>query len=127
MRFRLKTDGTTDELKANDTGIIDLDVWIHAVASWDGSAMKLYKNGVEVGSLAKSGVLDTDPSVEMAIGSQPATADARPWDGSIDDVAIWNRALTQNEILELMTDCVPAAVEPSGKLAITWGAIKHYP
>jgi hypothetical protein len=127
LRFRLKTDGATGELKAHPDGVIDLDVWIHAVASWDGSTMRVYKNGVEVGSLAKGGVLDVDPTVEMAIGSQPATTDARPFDGTIDDVAIWNRALTQDEINELMATGIPvvSAVEPGEKLATTWGDIKH--
>ncbi|MFC1713095.1 LamG domain-containing protein [Candidatus Poribacteria bacterium] len=127
LRFRLKTDGVTGELKAGTDGIIDLDAWIHAVASWDGSTMRLYKNGAEVGSLAKGGVLDVDPTVEMAIGSQPATTDARPFDGSIDDVAIWNRALTPDEINELMTLGIDSAsaVEPDSKLTTTWGSIKY--
>jgi len=57
LRFRLKTDdGTTGELKADtSTGNIELDVWTHVAAVWDGAAMRLYKNGVEVGSLRKSG------------------------------------------------------------------------
>ena len=97
------------------------------MASWDGSAMKLYKNGVEVGSLAKGGVLDTDPTVEMAIGSQPATTDARPFEGTMDDVAIWNRGLSPDEINELMTIGIPnaTAVEPDSKLTTTWGDIKY--
>jgi hypothetical protein len=127
LRFRLKTDGVTGELKAGTDGIIDLDVWMHATATWDGSTMRLYKNGVEAGSLAKGGVLDVDPTVEMAIGSQPATTDARPFDGTIDDVAIWNRALAPDEISELMTNGIPviSAVEPGEKLATTWGNIKY--
>ena len=57
-RFRLKTDGDTGELKADTaTGQIDLDVWAHIAAVWDGATMRLYKNGVEVGSLDKGGVL----------------------------------------------------------------------
>ncbi len=127
FRLRLKTDGVTGELKANTDGIIDLDVWIHVVANWDGSTMRIYKNGVEAGSLAKGGVLDVDPTVEMAIGSQPVTTDARPFDGTIDDVAIWNRALTPDEINELMTIGIPntTAVEPDSKLTTTWGDLKY--
>ena len=126
MRFRLKTDdGITAEKKAHPDGTIELDVWIHAAVTWDGGTMRIYKNGVEVGSMAKAGKLDVDPSVNMAIGNQPDGAENRPFDGIIDDVAIWNRALAQDEILEVMADGVPAAVEPSGKLAVTWGTIKH--
>ena len=127
FRFRLKTDGTTDELKADAAGVIDLDVWIHVAVVWDGATMMIYKNGVVAGSLAKGGTLDVDPSVEMAIGSQPATADARPWDGSMDEVAIWDHGLSADEIAELMSSGIPiaTAVEPGGKITTTWGKIKN--
>jgi hypothetical protein len=124
LRFRLRTDGVTSEKKAHPDGTIELNVWIHAAITWDGAAMLIYKNGVEVGNLPKTGNLDVDPSVGMAIGNQPDGAENRPFDGVIDDVAIWNRALTPAEIAEVMTNGIPAAVEPGGKLAITWGAIK---
>jgi hypothetical protein len=86
--------------------------------------MKLYKNGVEVGSMAKGGVLDIDPSVNAAIGNQPDGAEDRPFEGVLDDVAIWNRGLSEAEINELMTGDAITAVRPAGKLTTTWGAMK---
>jgi hypothetical protein len=103
LRFRLKTDGATSELKANTaTGLIDLDVWTHVAAVWDGTAMKLYKNGLEIGSLDKGGTLSTNPEANVAIGNQPLGTDARPWDGLIDDVQLFNRGLSGDEVLSLM-------------------------
>jgi len=125
LRFRLKTDGATGEIKADPEGSIELDVWIHAALTWDGSTMLIYKNGAQVGTLAKVGELTVDPDVNMAIGNQPDGAENRPFDGIIDDIAIWNRALTQTEIGEVMASGVPAAVEPDGKLTTIWGAIKQ--
>jgi len=103
FRFRLKTDGTTGELKANtETGLIDLDVWTHVAAVWDGAAMRLYKNGEEVGSLEKGGTLSTNPDAKVSIGNQPeGIGGDRPWDGQIDDVRLYNRALSVDEISEL--------------------------
>jgi hypothetical protein len=99
LRFRLKTDGDTGELKADTaTGIIDLDVWTHAAAVWDGATMRLYKNGVEVGSLDKGGTLSTDPDAKVSIGNQPDGTGDRPWDGLIDDVRLYNRGLSVDEI-----------------------------
>jgi hypothetical protein len=102
LRFRLKTDGITGELKADTaTGNIELDVWTHAAAVWDGAAMRLYKNGVEVGSTAKGGTLSTDPAAKVSIGNQPVETGDRPWDGLIDDVRIYDRVLSVDEIAEL--------------------------
>ncbi len=99
LRFRLKTDGTTGELEADTTtGTIELDVWIHVAATWDGVTMRIYKNGVEVGSLAKGGTLSTNPAANVSIGNQPAGTGDRPFDGLIDDVRIYDRALSQEEI-----------------------------
>ena len=103
LRFRLKTDGNTDELKADyDTGTIELNEWIHVVATWDGSMMRIYKNGVEVGSLDKTGTLSTGPSVKVAIGNQPQGAEDRPFDGIIDDVRIYKKGVTAAEIPDIM-------------------------
>ena len=45
--------------------------------------------------------------------------------GLIDEVAIFNRALTVEEIGLVMTGLAAMlAVEPSGKLTATWGYIK---
>jgi hypothetical protein len=102
LRFRLKTDGSTSELKAGvDTGLIDLDVWTHVAAVWDGVTMKLYKNGAEVASLDKGGTLSTNPDANVAIGNQPVGTDSRPWDGQIDDVRLYDRGLSPEEVLEL--------------------------
>ena len=102
LRFRLKTDEDTGELKADTaTGNIELDVWTHAAAVWDGATMRLYKNGVEVGSLDKGGTLSTNPDANVAIGNQPVGTDSRPWDGLIDDVQLYNRGLSEAEIAEL--------------------------
>ena len=47
------------------------------------------------------------------------------FDGIIDEVAIYNRALSADEIKELMS-APPAAVRAAGKLATTWGGIKKF-
>jgi hypothetical protein len=103
FRFRLKTDGATSELKADtNTGQIDLDVWTHVAAVWDGATMKLYKNGMVIGSLDKGGALSTSSDANVAIGNQPVGTPARPWDGLIDDVQLFNRGLSVDEIQVLM-------------------------
>ena len=101
IRFRLKTDGVTAEIQSGPTGTIETNEWIHIAATWDGVTMRTYKNGVQVHSLAKGGTISKAPSVKVAIGNQPQGAEDRPWDGLIDEVRIYERALSEEEILWL--------------------------
>ena len=100
LRFRLKAGGVTANLStANDT--VAAGVWTHVAARYDGATMKIFKDGAEVASQPKTGVLDTNGTVDAAIGNQPTTASggARPFDGLIDDVRIYPRALSTAEIV----------------------------
>lgn len=126
LRFRLKTDGTTGEIKADTaTGNIELDVWTHAAAVWDGATMRLYKNGVEVGSTAKGGTLSTDPTVKVSIGNQPAETGDRPWDGLIDDVRLYNVALSEAQIQELAAPPVNLVQNGTFDDDSAWTVIEH--
>ncbi|MGB5052698.1 MAG: LamG-like jellyroll fold domain-containing protein, partial [Caldilineaceae bacterium] len=94
LRFRLKTNGTTSTLIAN-SGTLPTNTWTHVAAVYDGSMMKLYQDGVEVGSQAKTGTLDQNTQA-IHIGNNPDNSNH--FDGVMDDVRIYNKALTQTEI-----------------------------
>ena len=98
LRYRLKTDnGGTAELIAN-AGDLETNAWILAVVTYDGTTMKIYKDGEEVGSTEKTGGLSVDPSVRAMIGCNPGTDHVAPFDGYVDEVQVYNRALTAEEI-----------------------------
>ena len=50
------------------------------------------------------------------------------WDGVIDEIVIYNRALSADEVAELFAKPLSEsmAVESDDKLATTWGRIKNY-
>jgi hypothetical protein len=50
---------------------------------------------------------------------------AQAWHGIIDEVKIWKRALNEDEVQLSMDGKLGAAVKPRGKLAATWGNLKH--
>jgi hypothetical protein len=109
LRFRLKTNSstaTTTLVGGNgdpEDRVIPLDEWAHAAATWDGTTMRLYMNAFEVGNAARGGTaVAVDPSVGAAIGNQPVGAENRPFEGMIDDVRIYTRALTVEEIEQVM-------------------------
>ena len=70
LRFRLKTNGATSTL-IGTAGSFTTDEWVFAAAVYDGSMMRLYQNGVEVGSMSKSGSIDTNSFVSTFIGDNP--------------------------------------------------------
>ena len=101
LRFRLKTDdgeGTTTLLA--DSGRVLTNEWTHAAATWDGSTMRIYQNLHEVGSMVKGGgAVAMDATISAAIGNQPLGAGDKHWDGLIDEVRIYNRGLSEPELL----------------------------
>jgi hypothetical protein len=43
----------------------------------------------------------------------------------MDEVAMFNVSLTENDLAELRDKGITAAVSPAGKLASTWGDLKQ--
>lgn len=93
---------------------------------------RFYLDGKLMEHLAEGTDLTTTNSTEnppdrngwntrLRIGA-PA-GDKRHFDGLIDEVAVWDHALTQDEIRLVVASGV-LAVEPSGKLTATWGQMK---
>jgi len=73
------------------------NAWTHIGALYSSGNQQLFINGVLVDQDVNSLMLQF-PEVTMFLGKRTNSAF---WDGSIDDVGIWNRALTEDEILAL--------------------------
>ncbi|MEO2002530.1 MAG: LamG domain-containing protein [Candidatus Poribacteria bacterium] len=137
LRFRLKTDdgqGVPTLIAGNAGEPLKVGQWHHVAATWDGADMKVWQDGVEVGALPKGGnKVAVDDGVKVSIGSQPTDAFAadaghvaKYFDGTIDDVVIYSRALDESEIGDLAQGMSPdLAVEPNEKLATAWGMLKR--
>jgi hypothetical protein len=102
---------------------IQAGVWTHVAVTYDKVDVKFYKNGVLISSVAH-----VDP---IPISDQILTLghilqwDPAPIRGSIDEVRIYNRALSENEIAQNFDSTSQLAVLGiEDKLAITWGSIK---
>ncbi len=82
---------------------IQLNRWYHVVATYDRSNEKLYVNGVLVASVAQTLAMLAN-SVPVSIGQvvRPINGGGfAPWDGSLDDVRVYNRALGAQEVSDL--------------------------
>ncbi|HEY4178777.1 MAG TPA: LamG domain-containing protein [Kofleriaceae bacterium] len=76
--------------------------WIHVAFTWDDSAERLYANGVEVVNDVPFTKLYDAHDVYVGGDIDDGTM-AAFFDGSLDDVRIYNRALTAAEVLALAT------------------------
>ena len=69
--------------------------WTHLAATFDGSTLRLYVNGTQVSQLAVSGSIATSNGA-LRIGGNSIWGEY--FSGLIDEVRIYNRALTAGEI-----------------------------
>ncbi len=77
----------------------NLITWYFLVGSYNGSQVSLYVNGVIVDSTISSGTALQNQSLNLTIGS--ASDNNGCFKGKIDDVRIYDRALSPDEITEL--------------------------
>jgi len=78
-------------------------VWQHIAWIYDGTAIKLYVNGTLKGSHAASGTF-LGPNVTFGIGKSILGGFNFVYGGRIDEVSVWNKALSQTEIQDIMTN-----------------------
>jgi hypothetical protein len=96
---------------------INLNTWYHYVFVLDSSGGKIYVNGQLISSHNWTGTAGAcSNSYLWKIGGQ---YEVSSWfNGKIDDVGIWNRALSSSEIQQLYSGCVATA--PIGSVSQTF-------
>jgi serine/threonine protein kinase len=67
--------------------------WSHVVGTFDGKTMDFFVNGVLMGSTRKSGRIGYEPAPAFLIGGSFA--------GLVDEICVYNRALSGEEVLRL--------------------------
>jgi len=108
--------------------------WQHVVGTYDGDIIRLYVNGILANSLdvIPDGPIDLN-NAELAIGVRPDTPASVSYlfDGFIDEVRIYDRALTDSEIAELLVrtcltdaDCPNMGYCTSDKAKVTRDTIR---
>lgn len=76
---------------------LEAELWYHAVATYDGSYWKLYLNGQLDGNKIETGDLVSNAAnLYIGVFSPPS---GFPFNGIIDEVRIYNRALSSAEVM----------------------------
>ena len=88
-----------------------------------GKKLALFFDGEEDGNSPRAAAVGAN-NAYILIGNHDAGI-LQPFVGAIDDVHIWSRALTPDEIKSHFEDGPgPHAVGAANKLTLTWGRIK---
>ncbi len=123
--------GVTATSASTDTGTLEPGTWQHIAMTYKaGKFIRLYINGVMKGEADASAVnklFDNNVPLiignDFQIGGQHRAGQPREFTGKIDEVVIFNRALSDAEIQNVMNGNI-LPVRPQNNLANTWGAIK---
>ena len=106
------------------TTIVTDNEWHHLAGTYDMKSVKSYVDGVVEADAPFSGKPDKSPG-PLNIGDCPGF----PYSvkGLMDDVGLFNVALSDNDILTIMTEGLEKtlAVSPAGKLTTTWASIRN--
>ena len=78
----------------------ELGQWANITTTYDGQSIKIYLNGILKGVSLFAGSINS-PNNNLVIGQWDNLTPPNTFNRNIDDIGIWNRALTQQEITNL--------------------------
>jgi hypothetical protein len=100
LEFRINraTSGTGYKLQSNQSYIADGKTWTHVAVTFSGTNSTIYINGEEDSSADFNLVSIVSNSSDLRIG---AVGNGNRWNGGLDDLRLYNKALTKSEIISL--------------------------
>ncbi len=93
-------------------GALSLNTWSHVAGTFDGTHLKLYINGVLAADSLFTGTIKPSsfpPKISRL--SDNGVAASRFWNGKIDEVRVFNHALSQTEISDSMSVHIDPAAQ----------------
>jgi hypothetical protein len=123
FEFRISLDNVRQRIPT--IADVPLETWTHVAATYDGEKAVLYINAEIDLEQPQSGTLLTTDNPLYIGASQFWTP--RFFDGLMDEVTLFNVALDQDQIGELMNRGISEmmAVSSKGKLITTWAQLKR--
>jgi Concanavalin A-like lectin/glucanases superfamily/Galactose oxidase-like, Early set domain/Bacterial Ig domain/Kelch motif len=95
---------TNADVSVNGTSAVALSVWTHLALTFDGATLRMFANGVQVSTKAVAGAAVATNGA-LRIGGNSVWGEY--FKGLIDEVRIYNRALSAAEIQTDMTTPIP--------------------
>jgi hypothetical protein len=125
-RFRVRAAGVVHTLEI-PPGSLFSNAWYHLAATYDGTTMRVYLNGSASGSSSAYGTIGYHPQAPVTMGNLVSAQ--RPFYGGLDDVRIYDRAITAQEVVDLVIGNFATTVpEPGpGLVTLADGALRLPP
>ena len=101
-----------DYIDADIRGII-VGNWYHIACTYDGIIASIYVDGELQNIVSLSGLLRVSTQQILA-GANPDTPPKSFFNGAIDDIRIWNRALSEDEIIEVYSGEPAQCIDQDG-------------
>ncbi len=100
---------------------LEFEQWYHIVGRYDGNEMQIYVDGTLEATTKQTG--DIDGAGELLFG----TFGGEKFLGRLDEVVFFDKAITEEEIAELMKGVEAVLpISPSGLLTSTWAKLKNH-
>jgi len=106
--FNTATDSSGSK-SVGGTSALPINTWSHLAATYDNTTLRLYVNGVQVGSQSFTGSI-MNSAAALRIGGNSVWGEY--FQGRIDELRIYNRALTQSEIQADMNTPIGGTAAP---------------
>jgi hypothetical protein len=101
--------------------------WYFVAMTYDSQDINLYVNGEIDGTKAAPGKLDYFKDRMLCFGESADPGDHWAFNGIIDEVTIWNRAMTEEEVMKAYKSPIPElAVDLKVSLVTTWAELKNH-
>ncbi len=119
LRLNQATSGDTYRVNATSPIPTNGTTWTHLAATYDGTTLRLYVNGTLQSSLTKTTTIATN-TLPLTLGAEPGGY--RPYTGTLDDIHLYDHALTPTQITTLMTGSSTDPVAADGSSQVTAGS-----
>lgn len=125
MTFGFTLRGGAQDLQVGSKVVTD-NKWHFVAGVYNEKHLIPYVDGVQFNPRGAAGKPATS-NAPLIIGAQGPDGRNGPLKGIIDEVAVYNTALDEDELAEVMESLTKQfqAVEAAGKLTVTWGRLKE--
>ncbi|MFM2214079.1 MAG: hypothetical protein RL427_1342 [Bacteroidota bacterium] len=124
--IRLIVAGTTNTQPTSSANFTLNNTWTNLTVTYDGSNVNFYRNGILFSTFPQTGNTPTNTN-PVRIGINSLLNNANTMSGKIDDIGIWNRALSQQEITAMYNGVSYSDTCNNVNGSLTQGLVGYWP